>query len=111
MKFRGFHLNLWGINLKRYGQKRFQVSFGICVQVRVFLEIVYAFVIEKYQDYVTELATFKNYRPEVSILYKCQLGFSGFCLQFKIQLVTSEMYFKTMLIHPLMTFHGGGSPH
>lgn len=31
------------------------------VQVRVFLEIVYAFIIEKYQDYVTELATFKNY--------------------------------------------------
>lgn len=39
-------------------------------------------------------------------MYKRQLGFSPFCLQFKIQLVISEMYFKTMLIHPLKTFHG-----
>lgn len=34
-----------------------------------------AFVIEKYQGCITELATFKNYRPEVSILYEHQLGF------------------------------------
>lgn len=43
------------------GKKESKLVFLDLVQVRVFLEIVYAFIIEKYQDYVTELATFKNY--------------------------------------------------
>lgn len=73
----------------------------------VCLEIGYAFIIEKYQDYITELATFKNYRPEVSICINANWFSQHFAHNSKYSLVTSEMYFKTMLIHPLKTFHGG----
>lgn len=63
---------------KDMGKKESKLVFLDLVQVRVFLEIVYAFIIEKYQDYVTELATFKNYDLRSAFLYKHQLGFSDF---------------------------------
>lgn len=74
-----FFLNLWGVNLKRPGQKDSKLVLDLCSSNRVFLEIGDAFIVEKYQDYITELATFKNTDLRFCILYKRQLGFSAFC--------------------------------
>lgn len=79
----------------------------LCSSKRVCLEIGDAFIIEKYQDYITELATFKNTDLRSAFCINVNWVSQHFANNSKYSLVTSEMYFKTMLIHPLKTFHGG----
>lgn len=63
----------------------------LCSSKRICLEIGYVFIIEKFQDYNKELATFKNYRAEVGILNKCQMVSQHFAHNSKYSLVTREM--------------------